>query len=921
MKKILILMGAALILASGCTQKPVKKEEVKPVPMLKVEQPKAEVKQPKKKKGPEGSVSIIKADVKISVIKAEAEVVLPNVQISQVYPLAVKPGTLMSLSGMGFGNIPSVIKIGKINVSEFLSWSDNVIWFYVPEGVAENDVVNVGGVEGAFNLRIVTDSAIKVVWEIDAAKSQEMINAMYPAYELDEAPKLAFPLYLKGQWGKKNTGFADYASNWDGSTRTPMFNLPGTDIWKSECWFTEENFALFKKKMMFFALEDNNVESRKLSAFESDAAFIIKKEWGSSDDIGDSDTDPGLIVSKKYTKYNEATQIIYVNYAPKDIKPFVFVEEEVPAEPVIVQDTNIEGIDNADNKIVVYQMMTRLFGNTNSTNKTYGTKEENSVGKFSNIDDKALSELKKLGVNCVWYTGVIEHATMIDYSKDGIKPDDSDVVKGRAGSPYAIKDYYDVNPDLANDVKNRMGEFGELVQRTHNNGMKVILDFVPNHVARSYKSDSKPEGVKDLGETDDKTVSFAVNNNFYYVVGKPFEVPKGYNPLGDETAIGEDGKFDENPAKFTGNDIFVNQPDIGDWFETVKLNYGVDVKGRGQKHFETTPDTWIKMKDILLYWTSKGVDGFRCDMAEMVPYEFWGWAITEVKKVYPNTIFIAEIYNTGEYQRYIKEGKFDYLYDKVGTYDNVKALMQGQGSVDIFEYLIKDMAPVSSHMLKFLENHDEQRVASRQFAKNMTTGIPGMVVSSLISTAPVMIYFGQEVGEPGNGNEGFGGEDGRTTIFDYWGAPEHQKWVNGGKYDGALLSDEQKKLRAFYGRLLNFVTSNEAVKSGNYYDLSYFNKKGQTEGWNDKKNFAFIRYTENKKVLVLVNFDRKKTMNTVRIPEKAIDLMKLNKDGKYKFVEKVVRDDGLTIDEEIKGGIMTLNTEIPSMSAMVFEIE
>jgi glycosidase len=121
-------------------------------------------------------------------------------------------------------------------------------------------------------------------------------------------------------------------------------------------------------------------------------------------------------------------------------------KERIPALP---QSTE------PDRKIIIYQVMTRLFGNTTTLNKTFGTRSENGVGKFNDITDEALAGIRELGVSHVWYTGVIEHATQSDYSKNGITLDDADVVKGLAGSPYAIKDYYDVDPDLAVDVSNR----------------------------------------------------------------------------------------------------------------------------------------------------------------------------------------------------------------------------------------------------------------------------------------------------------------------------------------------------------------------------------------------------------------------------------------------------------------------------------
>ncbi len=562
-------------------------------------------------------------------------------------------------------------------------------------------------------------------------------------------------------------------------------------------------------------------------------------------------------------------------------------------------------------KIVVYQMMTRLFGNKNTTNKTYGTIEENGVGKFSDINQKALQGIKELGATHVWYTGVIEHAVLTDYTAYGIPLDDADVVKGRAGSPYAIKDYYDVNPDLAVNVPRRMEEFEALVERTHNEGLKVIIDFVPNHVARAYHSDAKPEGIKDLGQDDDTTTSFKPSNNFYYLPGKSFEVPSGYNALGpDNTFPTKDGKFDEHPAKVTGNDQFTHAPGVNEWFETVKLNYGVDIQLGRTKHFGPIPDTWEKMRDILLYWASKNVDGFRCDMAEMVPVEFWNWVIPQIKEVNPAIIFIAEIYNPAEYTNYIRIGKFDYLYDKVQLYDTLRFLIAGRSSSSDIPAIQKSLDGINDHMLHFLENHDEQRIASAHFAGDPLKALPAMVISATIDRGPVMVYFGQEVGEPGTGTEGFQGNDGRTTIFDYWGVPEHQKWMNDGAFDGGLLSDEQKQLRSFYSRLLNFVKDSPAITSGEYLDLTEPNTRA---GNFDAKVSAFLRYNDQQKLLVVCGFNSSERLVKVSIPEDAASASGLNTAG---LVARSV------LDADIKLSLNGLDMEItlPPYGAFIFEL-
>jgi glycosidase len=520
-----------------------------------------------------------------------------------------------------------------------------------------------------------------------------------------------------------------------------------------------------------------------------------------------------------------------------------------------------------NHKLTIYQLLPRLFGNTKTLNKTYGSVEENGVGKLNDITDKALVEIKTMGFSHVWYTGVIEHATMTDHSAHGIKTDDPDVVKGRAGSPYAIKDYYDIAPDLAVDVPNRLNEFQDLVIRTHLNGLKVIIDFVPNHVARTYASDAKPDGVRDFGEDDDNTLNFSPDNDFYYIPGQPFVVPGGYNPGGDEfTSPLKDGKFDEFPAKATGNDVFNPAPTINDWFETIKLNYGVYYLDGKKSYFDHIPPLWHKMHHILTYWAEMGVDGFRCDMIEMVPVEFWAWIIPKLKVTYPDLIFIGEAYDKEQYYNYIHNGGFDYLYDKVGLYDAIRRLTcnePGASTWEINSVWNNQCKGIDQHMLRFMENHDEQRIASKDFAGDASFAIPGMIVSATLATGPVMIYSGQEVGEPAEGIPGFSGDDGRTTIFDYWGVPAHQRWINKGKFDGDNLSSAQKELRGFYSKLLNIVKANEALSTGEFYELMIANE--HQPGF-DTMLYIYMRYTPRQKVLVVANFNRTERAISIKIP-------------------------------------------------------
>ncbi|MCR9066096.1 MAG: alpha-amylase family protein [Cytophagales bacterium] len=525
-------------------------------------------------------------------------------------------------------------------------------------------------------------------------------------------------------------------------------------------------------------------------------------------------------------------------------------------------------------KLVVYQIFTRLFGNENVTNQFNGDLVTNGVGKFNDINSKALKSLKSLGISHVWYTGVIEHATMTDYSQYGIKKDHPLVVKGIAGSPYAIKDYYDIDPDLAVDVPNRMQEFEELIKRTHAEGMKVVIDFIPNHVAREYHSDKKPDGVEDFGETDNKDKTFDTNNNFYYLKGD-FVVPLEVNP-----PVKIEGPYIENPAKATGNDVFNNTPSINDWFETIKLNYGVDYLNGKSKQFYPIPDTWYKMKDILLFWSAKGVDAFRCDMAEMVPAEFWAWVTSEIKKEYPEVIFIAEIYNPQSYHEYIFKGGFDYLYDKVGLYDALRRLIEGHGNAnDITGVWQNESGEFANHMLRFLENHDEQRIASEQFAGDAFKALPAMALSAFLHDGPIMLYYGQELGVKPYKAEGFQSNDGRTSIFDYWGVEEVAAWNNGGKWNTAKLTSEQKALRRAYQEIIKFATTNQAITEGKFFDLQYANKGGISLNYNDNKLYSFLRYSKNQKLLLVFNFDQTISYQfELHIPELAYGMMNVTKD-------------------------------------------
>ena len=504
-------------------------------------------------------------------------------------------------------------------------------------------------------------------------------------------------------------------------------------------------------------------------------------------------------------------------------------------------------------KLILYQVFTRLYGNRNTTRKENGTIEENGCGKLNDFTPSALKKIREMGVSHIWYTGIIRHATMTDYSAFGIPRQHPAVVKGRAGSPYAITDYYDIDPDLAVDVAQRMQEFEALIERTHKAGMKVIIDFVPNHVARQYHSICKPDGVKDLGEGDNPQMGFdPQHNNFYYCPGQRFA------PYFD-LYHGEPEPYIEEPAKATGNDCFHNAPGMNDWYETVKLNYGVDYYAGGVGHFQPIPDTWSKMTDILLFWAKKGIDGFRCDMAEMVPAAFWQWATDKVKFAYPGIIFIGEVYNPAEYRNYLAAG-FDYLYDKVGMYDTLRAVVRGHQSTHAITGAWQATDDIRDHMLYFLENHDEQRIASTFFAGDAVKGIPALVVSALLQQNPLMVYAGQEYGERGMDKEGFSGNDGRTTIFDYWSIDALVRAAQ------RKLTAGEKRLHNIYNKVMTIATTEQAVTAGVSFDLMYVNGHLQ-------RQYAFLRKAGSEVLFVVTNFDEFERTVNVTIPAHAFDYM------------------------------------------------
>lgn len=515
-------------------------------------------------------------------------------------------------------------------------------------------------------------------------------------------------------------------------------------------------------------------------------------------------------------------------------------------------------------KLIIYQLFPRIFTNQNDTCIPNGTLEQNGAGKLADLKGLTLRGIKELGVNTLWLTGVIEHATKTDFSAYGITPDNPNIVKGEAGSPYAIKDYYDITTALAVNPKKRMKEFEDCVGRIHAEGLKVIIDFVPNHTFRVYHSDTAPRGIEDFGAHDDISKCFDSNNNYYYITNQQFSPSIPLDRPGTEPYV-------EFPAKVTGNDCFNAFCGPYDWYETVKLNYGHDY-GNGQDYFDPVPDTWFKMLHILRFWASKGVDGFRCDMVFMVPLAFWHWAIPQVKKSFPGVIFIGEIYDVNLYRPFLEYGCFDYLYDKVNLYDTLKDIEIHNHSAARLTGAWQTVDGLGERMLNFLENHDEVRFGSREYAGDPSRVIPSLVVSAMISTGPMMIYYGQELGESARDNEGFAGDNNRSTITDYWSYDTLRRWLNKGRPSLKNLTPQEQWLRAQYRTVLTLCNERAAIREGKFFDLMYVNLRNPS--FDPHRQFAFIRYEGNEALLIVANFSERDVRLRINIPDLAFDMIK-----------------------------------------------
>lgn len=515
---------------------------------------------------------------------------------------------------------------------------------------------------------------------------------------------------------------------------------------------------------------------------------------------------------------------------------------------------------------VIYQLFVRHFSNMDVDGVPWGDKERNGCGTFDGVTREGLGKLVDMGITHVWLTGILRHATRTSYP--GIEGQPESIVKGIAGSPYAVTDYYDVDPDLAQNPAKRMDEFQSLVDRCHTSGLIPLIDFIPNHVSRAYKALSP--GKEDFGVDDDISVFFKRDNSYYYLMpdiakgSPPFSLPKG------------DWPGERVHAKVTGNNAVTWQPTEYDWYETVKLNYGYDFLSgmdccRNLPDFLTyvrdVPRVWRIMDDVLTFWQNKGIGGFRCDMAHMVPMPFWKWAIARARVRDTNVFFMAEAYDDhmktmqGSPVPALLDAGFSAIYDSP-SYKLARSIYESGNWANDFDKLNDNTNPLHEKGVRYVENHDEGRLCSALHWGGKGEAVARAIMTLMYASGkgPVLIYNGQEVGERAEGPGGFGGDNGRTSIFDYTCLPRLAKWVAYGSFEENKLSSDERKLRDFHCDLLNFI-QHPALSNGEFYGLNWSNMKNATFGRENGEAisghwvYAFLKHdsVSGKTLLVVCN--------------------------------------------------------------------
>lgn len=579
---------------------------------------------------------------------------------------------------------------------------------------------------------------------------------------------------------------------------------------------------------------------------------------------------------------------------------------------------------------VVYQLFVRHFSNFTTGGEPWGSREQNGCGTFNAITDTALEQIASTGVTHLWLTGVLRHATRTPH--EGLPADPACIVKGIAGSPYAVTDYFDVDPDLAENVAARREEFAALVQRCRRWGMVPVIDFVPNHVSRNYRSTVRPES--SFGEHDDTWCFFARDNSFYYL-----------EPHHSDTVMQlPDGAFapEQGQGRVTGNNVASWQPGAYDWYETVKLNYGSDYR-HGSHAAEALPSllapeyalprTWQLMNEVLAYWQDMGVGGFRCDMAHMVPLPFWRWIIAHARLRDSSAFFMAEGYDDhlklieGPVHEALLAAGFNGVYDGV-AYESLRKIFEGGAWANDLDRLHRSESPLFNGGVRYIENHDEPRMASPLYwgAAGSRVIQSVMVAQYASSCGPVLVYNGQEFGERAEGPGGYGGDNGRTSIFDYTHLPHLQHWSNGGRYDGALMTQEERDLQSFTGQLLTLL-QHPALSKGGFYGLNWANRgtpafgRKPGESVSGHSLYAFLRHYRKAKstLLVVCNMNPDEAVCThIHIPRNAREWAG-KKPGNYHFVSLLDASTPIAETDDEMLDATGLSITVPAGKALVLE--
>jgi glycosidase len=479
------------------------------------------------------------------------------------------------------------------------------------------------------------------------------------------------------------------------------------------------------------------------------------------------------------------------------------------------------------------------------------------AGQFNALTAERLDEIKDLGVDYLWLTGVLEHA-----SRDQTDPD---VVKGEAGSYYAIYDNWDVSAQSGS-----MADFEALIDRAHDAGLRVIIDFVANHTARMHRTDVLCKQHLDFGRQDRTDAFFHRDNNYYYITDDSFTPPT------QNDVDGADGVFDtdifaagvqlENPARVTGNDIVSANPASQDWFETVKLNYGYDIQSR-QAHYNPRPRTWMQMLDVAQYWVEKGVDGFRVDFAHAVPIEFWRYFASELRRVQPSVFLLAEAYESDQRMRLpgfsyhaMLEAGFDSVYNsemywamhnqvvRPGTMRNANPMRSPAMNDNILRR--------GFMFTQYMENHDEMRAASRHFApwvgdREQRSRL-GLAYTTYLGLTPghLMLHGGQELQEDASVFGGYAGDNGRSSIFDFVYQSQTRTWLHGTRPQWMI------DFRNKYKRLLELKEEPAFAKPHSYEHPSFIDLDGANWFKEESKWIAsYVRFDGDDAYLVVANGD------------------------------------------------------------------